>query len=107
MKLEATLTINPIRFNWHYVIWYKNVTVILISLILPFILLAYWNMKTVAVMVRRRRLKNRPSLISNNTLRAVSENQDTPNHNVAAALLNIPHLMPANIVACSTSRQGN
>ena len=52
---------NPIRLNWHYVIWYRTFTVATVSLIVPFVLLAYWNFNTLAVILRRRRLRNRPA----------------------------------------------
>ena len=101
------MKINPIRLNWHYIIWYKNFTVILISLIVPFVLLAYWNVNTLAVMTRRRRLKNRPKLISSNTQRSVTESPDNPNRNVAVALLNVTSMNPVDPEPCSTSTQGN
>ena len=34
----------------------------IVSLLIPFILLAYWNFNTFSVMLRRQRLQNRPSL---------------------------------------------
>ena len=58
-------------------------------------------------MTRRRRLKNRPRLMSSNNLRTVSGSPDTPNRDVAAALLNVTNVMSANTEAYSTSRQGN
>ena len=54
----------PIRLNWHYVIWFKNFMTLFATLILPFILLAYWNCKTLSVIRRRRRMRNRPGLPS-------------------------------------------
>ena len=56
------MSLGEIRLNWHYVIWYRNFTTLVVSLILPFALLAYWNLKTLAVIRRRRRLRNRPYL---------------------------------------------
>lgn len=53
--------IHWIRFNNHYVLWYRNVAVLIVSLIIPLVLLAYWNFNTLMVMMRRRRLRNRPS----------------------------------------------
>ena len=78
------MVLNPIRLNWHYVIWYKNFTVLLVSLIFPFGLLAYWNFNTLAVMSRRRRLKNRP------TMTIPESNYDS----IAAALLNATNISP-------------
>ena len=60
---EVTMVTNPIRLNWHYVIWYRTFIVATVSLIVPFSLLAYWNFNTLAVMIRRRRLRNRPERV--------------------------------------------
>ena len=49
-----------LRLNPHYVIWYKNVATLLVSVIIPFTLLVHWNLNTVAIIVMRRRLRNRP-----------------------------------------------
>ena len=68
------MVLNPIRLNWHYVIWYKNFTVIFVSLIVPFALLAYWNFNTLAVMSRRRRLKNRPTMSNYDAIAAALQN---------------------------------
>ena len=95
VKKEPTLVLNPIRLNWHYVIWYKNFTVLLVSLILPLTLLAYWNFNTLAVMARRRRLRNRP------TLAIAESNYDA----MAAELLNVDNISPT-VGARLTSRQG-
>ena len=54
------MVVDPIRLNWHYVIWYRNFAGMLVSLVLPFTLLAYWNFNTLSVLLRRRRLRNRP-----------------------------------------------
>ena len=54
------------------------------SLIFPFGLLAYWNFNTLAVMSRRRRLKNRPTMI------IPESNYDS----IAAALLNATNISP-------------
>ena len=58
-------------------------------------------------MTRRRRLKNRPRLISSNNLGTVCGSPDAPNRAVAAALLNVNNVLTANTEAYSTSRQGN
>ena len=50
------------RLNPHYVIWYRNIVVLVVSLIIPLTLLAHWNFSTFSVILRRRRLKNRPSI---------------------------------------------
>ena len=54
-----------IRLNPHYVIWYKNVATLFVSLLIPFAFLAYWNLNTACVLRRRRRLQNRPLSIPN------------------------------------------
>ena len=38
---------------------------LIVSLIVPLILLGYWNFNTLLVLMRRRRLKNRPSIPNN------------------------------------------
>ena len=85
------MVIQPIRFNWHYVIWYRNVTLLIFSLVVPFVLLAYWNFNIVAVMLRRRRLRNRPRLSYGENLplqRHGSENSEFPNRGIALEELN-------------------
>ena len=54
-----------IRLNPHYVIWYKNVATLLVSLLIPFAFLAYWNLNTACVLWRRRRLQHRPLSMRN------------------------------------------
>ena len=61
IKREPKPEIHWIRFNNHYVLWYRNFAVLIVSLIIPLVLLAYWNFNTLFVMMRRRRLRNRPS----------------------------------------------
>ena len=61
VKREPKPEIHWIRFNNHYVLWYRNFAVLIVSLIIPLVLLAYWNFNTLFVMMRRRRLRNRPS----------------------------------------------
>ena len=38
------------------------------SLIVPLTLLAYWNFNTLSVILRRRRLRNKPSIDDNNSV---------------------------------------
>ena len=64
LEYETEMMPGPIRLNWHYVIWFKNFMTLFATLILPFILLAYWNFKTLTVIRRRRRMRNRPGLPS-------------------------------------------
>ena len=65
VKYEPTPNVHPIRFNNHYILWYRNVAVLIVSLIIPLVLLGYWNLNTLIVMMRRRRLRNRPSIPNN------------------------------------------
>ena len=65
VEYQPTPNIHPIRFNNHYILWYRNIAVLIVSLIVPLILLGYWNFNTLLVMMRRRRLKNRPSMPNN------------------------------------------
>ena len=60
---KATLVIQPIRYNWHYVVWYRNVIVTTISLVTPLTCLAYWNFNTLSIM-KRRRLGSHPHIAS-------------------------------------------
>ena len=57
---EAKLTIQPLRINPHYVMWYKNVTTFLLFLFIPLCMLAYLNYNTYEIITRRKRLRNRP-----------------------------------------------
>ena len=72
---ETRIIVESIRGNWHYVIWYRNLTLTSVSLLFPFVLLAYWNLNTLLVMRRRQRLRNRPYI-------ACCETSDEPDsHN--------------------------
>ena len=62
MKDQPNLEIHPLRYNNHYVLWYRNIAVLIVTLVIPLVLLAYWNFNTLLVIIRRRRLRNRPSL---------------------------------------------
>ena len=64
------INLQPIRLNWHYVLWYRNVAVLFLSLVIPLILLAYWNFNTLSVILRRQRMRNRPSICSELPLNA-------------------------------------
>ena len=66
MKYEATMVLQPLRLNWHYVIWYKGITSLIASFVVPLTLLAYWNINTFQTLLRRRRLNNRPSGLESN-----------------------------------------
>ena len=72
---ETRIVVESIRGNWHYVIWYRNLTLTSVSLLVPFVLLAYWNLNTLLVIRRRQRLRNRPYI-------ACCETSDDPDsHN--------------------------
>ena len=76
------MMLEKIRLNWHYVIWYKNFTALIASLVVPFALLAYWNINTFAVIRMRRRLRNRPFLpLADNEVGQglISDNFEGPN----------------------------
>ena len=89
------MELGTIRFNWHYVIWFRNVTMMLVSLVLPLVLMTYWNLKTLSIIRRRRRLTNRhkeypPFGANRNGEQSISnqlnDNEVTPQ--AAACLLN-------------------
>ena len=73
---------------------------------MPFILLAYWNANTLAVMIRRHRLAYRPALRSNNNVGTNFAISLQPNGEVAAALLNENNRIRI-LTESSASRQGN
>ena len=54
------LTPSDLRFNEHYVLYYKNIANFLLTMIFPFTLLAFYNFRIISVLRRRRRLTNRP-----------------------------------------------
>ena len=76
-----------LRLNPHYVIWYKNVATVVVSLIIPFVLLVYWNLNTFAVLWMRRRLRNRP--FSDQSQQSTTPGQtSSPSAATAALVLN-------------------
>ena len=104
------MVLNPIRLNWHYVIWYRNFTLLIVSLIVPFVLLAYWNFNTLSVLLRRRRLRNRrpPSIEStprDTQFSTISNSASPITPLMAAATLNSGAMLPQTITN-STSDQG-
>lgn len=50
------------RLNSHYIMWYKNVATLMVTILIPLFLIAWWNWHTYSVIKRRQRLKNRPQL---------------------------------------------
>ena len=58
------LTVTELRVNNHYIMWYKNVATLILTIILPLALLIRWNYNTYAVIQRRQRLKHRPRTYS-------------------------------------------
>ena len=118
MGKETALELHPMRLNWHYVIWYRNLTVFLVSAVTPLVLLAYWNFNTLSVMLRRRRLRNRPSISSeNNALFSRQESLHASNvngvseENVPLRLAALEALNTSSILSnprrYSRSHQGN
>ena len=75
---EYVLVLNPMRLNWHYVIWYKNFFLTIVSLIVPFILLLFWNYHTSKTVIRRDRSRSMTS----------SQNAMSIRHSNASELLN-------------------
>lgn len=54
------LTPSKLRFNQHYVLLYKSLANFVLTMILPFGLLVFYNWRIISVLRRRRRLTNRP-----------------------------------------------
>ena len=99
MEEEASIVQKPLRLNWHYILWYRNVFLLIVSLIIPIILLAYWNSNIVLAMIRRQRLKFRPSFpvldpneieLTENLLNPENTNHSSP-LNTNAVLLQTLH----------------
>ena len=95
MEEEASIVQKPLRLNWHYILWYRNVFLLIVSLIIPIILLAYWNSNIVLAMIRRQRLKLRPSFpvlspnemeLTENLLNPANTNDSSPLNTNAASL---------------------
>ena len=45
----------PLRLNLYHVMWYRGLAEILVSIIMPFCFLAYWNINTARVIQKRTR----------------------------------------------------
>ena len=74
---------SPISSNWHYVIWYKNITVTTVSLILPFMFLGYWFSTTF------KRIRQRSETMScEETRHSTSLIRNAPTQSNAATTLN-------------------
>jgi hypothetical protein len=58
------------RLNFHHVTWYRTIADLFISIMVPFVMLGYWNINTGIVLRRRQRLRNRPQ---NNSPPALNE----------------------------------
>ena len=54
------LSPTTLRFNEHYVLLYKNVANFLLTMVVPFTLLVFYNCRIIGVLRRRQRLINRP-----------------------------------------------
>ena len=53
------LQVSPLRLNYTYILWYKNIATFVCTMVLPLALLAYWNTKTYRVMMNRPRIFRR------------------------------------------------
>ena len=53
------LQVSPLRLNYTYILWYKNIATFVCTMVLPLALLAIWNTKTYRVMVNRPRIFRR------------------------------------------------
>jgi len=91
LKKEARMEMTPLSSNWHYVFWYKNITVTVVSLILPFMCIVYWVSTTFKVTQQRSRTTSYE--LSENTTRT----RNTPNHANAAMMLNARRVLTRGI----------
>ena len=91
------MVLQPLRLNWHYVIWYKNVATLLASLVVPFSLLAYWNIQTFRILLRRRYFR-RPTSASSSMI------QPTISNTIPAAA--VVALSNSNMLRVPSNRDG-
>ena len=103
-KKEATIVLKPLRLNWHYVVWYKNVTALVASLFAPLCLMAYWNIRTFQILLRRRYFRT-PTPTPNNNSAIHSPEDNAPV--VAVAVLNPNTLEVPTIRDTTNSNKGN
>lgn len=53
-KTEHALEITSFRLNPHYIVWHRNFVQFSVTILIPFILLAYWNIGTALRLKQRR-----------------------------------------------------
>ena len=53
---------STVRFNYYYVILYRNIATFTLTIVMPFALLVYYNYQVMSVIRRRRRMRNRPNV---------------------------------------------
>jgi len=82
IKKEVRMEMTPLSSNWHYVLWYKNFTVTVVSLILPFMCIGYWVSTTFQIIQQRSRTTNYEQS------EITTRNRTPPNHLNAAVMLN-------------------
>ena len=103
-KKEATLVLMPLRLNWHYVLWYKNILALVASLIVPLCLMAYWNIRTFQTLLRRRYFRTPTPTPANNSVIHFPEDN---NPVVAVAVLNPNTLEVPTVRDMTNSNKGN
>ena len=47
------LQVSSLRLDYHYILWYKNIATFACTMVVPFVLLAYWNTQTYHVLSNR------------------------------------------------------
>ena len=50
---EYRLQVSSLRLDYHYILWYKNIATFVCTMVVPFVLLPYWNTQTYRVMSKR------------------------------------------------------
>ena len=100
---KPTLVIQPIRYNWHYVVWYRNVVVTTISLVIPLTCLAYWNFNTLCIMRRRRLGSQQQVALLPNDIHSQGKSPQIDATNVLPASHNVTDGNVTHILARSNS----
>ncbi|TRY73628.1 hypothetical protein TCAL_03327 [Tigriopus californicus] len=73
--VEAVIYPTDLRFNHKYVLWYKNVTRLLLTGLIPFVVLVYLNFSVFSVIRRRRHLEHRFIKVQSTALKAEAAKQ--------------------------------
>ena len=103
-KKEATIVLKPLRLNWHYVVWYKNVIALFASLFVPLCLMAYWNIRTFQILLRRRYFQTpTPTPVNNSAIHPTEDNAPV----AAVAVLNPNTLEIPTVRDITNSNKGN